>query len=335
MSLPIEATWGDESPPTTQTVQPLTLVRDALSSADAWSASMPAGESSMVVLAPTAGSVIPAHPLAVVSCQQEVVPLGLTVTHVGNQPLAAPATVDVTALRLANAATGDVSPVTEPFAAAQFLNLTDDQALSRPSFEPMRAGLSAAATTVDAGNATVVAATYKTVAVDGTTRTVKPPWLLDLGHAQAVLNPAAPPPARPAPPQLALLPDTLRTVAGSAAAPATASLAAAERGRSAAVRPGRHGRSAGMTADGAGATLPARYGGHGGGTVRTGRDRRVGGAPGSTAPAQAGGFRFVSHQRRGLIALPGVAARRHGQRRGRLVGRFGVHAGHAGPGQRG
>jgi hypothetical protein len=225
LSLPIEATWGDESPPTTQTVQPLTLVRDALSSADAWSAALPAGQSSMVVLAPTAGSVIPAHPLAAVSCQQEVAPLGLTITHVGNQPLAAPATVDVTGLQLANTATGDVSPVTEPFAAAQFLNLTDDQALSRPSFEPMRAGLSAGGDTVDAGNATVVAATYKTVAVDGTTRTVKPPWLLDLGHAQAVLNPAAPPLARPAPPQLALLPDTLRTVAGSAAAPATASLA--------------------------------------------------------------------------------------------------------------
>ena len=31
-------------------------------------------------------------------------------------------------------------------------------------------------------------------------------------------------------------------------------------------------------------------------------------AQASTAPVQAGGFRFVSHQRRGLIALPGVAA---------------------------
>ena len=231
LSLPIEATWGDDSPPTAKTVQPLTLVRDALSSATAWSASLPAGESSVVVLQPSAGPVIPAHPLAAISCHQEVVPLGLAVTHVGNQPLAAPVTVDVTGLRLANTAAGDLLPVTEPFAAAQFLNLTDDQALSKPSFEPMRAGLSAGGDAVDTGNATIVAATYKTVAVDGTTRTVKPPWLLDLTHARAVLSPAAPPAARPAPPQLSLLPDTLRTIAGSTAAPQTASLAAQHAGR--------------------------------------------------------------------------------------------------------
>src|SRR5207302_1581841 len=83
---------------------------------------------------------VPAHPLAVVSCRQRVVPLGMTVTHVGNQPLAAPATVDVTALQLAGAAAPDLAPVTEEFAAAQFLDLSDDQKLSRPSFEPMRAG---------------------------------------------------------------------------------------------------------------------------------------------------------------------------------------------------
>jgi hypothetical protein len=225
LSLPIEATWGDASPPTAETVQPLTLVRDALSSAAAWSASMPAGESSVVVLQPPAGPVVPAHPLAVVSCHQEVVPLGLAVTHVGNQPLAAPITVDVTSLQLGNAAASDLLPVTEPFAAAQFLNLTDDQALSKPSFEPMRAGLSAGGGAVDAGNATVVAATYKTVAVDGSSRIVKPPWLLDLTHAQAVLDPAAPPTARPAPPELRLLPDTLRTIIGSTAAPQTVSLA--------------------------------------------------------------------------------------------------------------
>lgn len=230
LSLPIEATWGDDSPPTSQTVQPLTLVRDALSSVAAWSASMPVGESSIVVLQPPHGPVIPAHPLAVVSCHQEVVPLGLTVTHVGNQPLAAPATVDVTGLRLANTEAGDLLPVTEPFAAAQFLNLTDDQALSKPSFEPMLAGLSAGGDAVDAGNATVAAATYKTVAVDGTTRTVKPPWLLDLTHAQAVLDPVTPPAKRAAPPQLSLLPDTLRTITGSMAAPQTASLAAQNAG---------------------------------------------------------------------------------------------------------
>jgi hypothetical protein len=181
--------------------------------------------SSIVVLRSPTGPVVPAHPLAVVSCRQQVVPLGLAVTHVGNQPLSAPTTVDITALTLGGAAATDTAPVTEPFAAGQFLSLTDDQALSRPSFEPMRAGLAAGGTTVDTGKTSVVATAYKTVAVDGATRTTRPPWLLDLAHADAVLRPAAPKTARPAPIQLLAVTDTLRTF-GSAAGAQTASLAA-------------------------------------------------------------------------------------------------------------
>src|SRR5437588_5217234 len=111
LSLPIEATWGEDAGATAQIAQPLTLVHDALSAADAWSAALPPGRSTIVVLKTPAGPAVPAHPLAVVSCRQRVVPLGMTVTHVGNQPLAAPATVDVTALALAAAAAPAPAPV--------------------------------------------------------------------------------------------------------------------------------------------------------------------------------------------------------------------------------
>ena len=100
LSLPIDASWGDDSGPTAPTAQPLTLVQQALSAPDAWSASLPPGVSSIVILRNPTGPVVPAHPLAVVSCRQQVVPLGLAVTHVGNQPLSAPTTIDVTALNL-------------------------------------------------------------------------------------------------------------------------------------------------------------------------------------------------------------------------------------------
>lgn len=225
LSLPIDASWGDDDGPTAPTAQPLSLVRDALSAGDAWSASMPPGVSPVVVLRAPTGPVIPAHPLAVVACRQRVVPLGLAVTHVGNQPLSAPTTVDITALSLAGVAATDTAPVTEAFAAGQFLNLTDDQALSRPSFEPMRAGLAAGGTTVDAGKATVVATTYKTVAVDGATSTVRNRWFLDLAHADAVLRPSAPKTARPVPAAVSTVADTLRS-SGSVAGVQTASLAA-------------------------------------------------------------------------------------------------------------
>jgi hypothetical protein len=230
LSLPIDASWGDSSGPTAPTAQPLTLVREALSAADAWSASPPSAASSVVVLRPPTDAVIPAHPLAAISCRQRVVPLGLTVTHIGNQPLDKPTTVDVTGLLLAGAPASETTPAVEAFAAGQFLDLTDDQRLSRPSFEPMRAGLATGGQSVDAGNATVVATSYKTVAVDGATRTPRPLWLLDLTHANAVLRPAAPATARPLPTLFATVPDTLRTFAGAAGAPQTASLAAQQAG---------------------------------------------------------------------------------------------------------
>ena len=119
--------------------------------------------------------------------------------------------------------------MTGDFAPGQFLDLTDDEKLSRPSFEAMQAGVTAA-DNIDAGASTVVAATYKTVAVDGTTRTTRPPWLLDAVHATAVLRPPAPVTARPAPVQLAVSLDTLRTFAGQTGGPQTFALAAQRAG---------------------------------------------------------------------------------------------------------
>jgi hypothetical protein len=224
-SLPIEYHSGTPLPTARTTADPLQLVRDALSTADAWSAQPPTA-SAVVALRPGGTSALAAHPLGVVACTQRVVPLGLQVTHVGSQLLAAPTTVDLTALLLGGTAPTDVAPVTEAFAAGQFLDLTDAERLSRPSFEPMRSGLSAGSSTLDVGNATVVATTYKTVAVDGATRTAHPKRPLAIAHADAVLRPPPPAPPRPLPFQLVLAPDALRSIAANGLAPETASLAA-------------------------------------------------------------------------------------------------------------
>jgi hypothetical protein len=223
VSLPIDHTWGDSAPPLSPTGQPLELVRTALSRADAWGASLPAGVSPVVTLRPPAGAAATAHPLAEVTCRQTLVPLGLTITRVAGQPLGTPTMVDITGLTIGGTHPGDSAPATEMFAAPQFLTLTDDQALSRPSFEPMRAGLAAGGQTVDDGAAAVVATTYKTVTVDGASATPGSDWPLDPTHATAVLNPPGPTLARPLPLQLSVLPDTLRSATGHA--PETAALA--------------------------------------------------------------------------------------------------------------
>jgi len=229
VSLPIDKTWGDDDSATSQTAQPLDMARDALSNSDAWTAQPPEGRSTMVSLREPVGSAIPAHPMATVSCHQRVVPLGLSITHVGKQPLSAPTTVDIVSLNLGGSAATDTAPVVEQFAAGQFLSLSDADSLSRPSFEPMRAGIAAGGSAVDIGGSTAVATSYKTVLVDGTQRNTRPRWLLDVAHADAVLRPSAPVTARPMPPTMATVSDTLRTFAGGTG-PETATMAAQHAG---------------------------------------------------------------------------------------------------------
>ena len=224
LSLPIDHTWGQDAGPTATIAQPITLVHEALSAPDAWSAPPPAGTSGLVALKPPAGTALAAHPLSAIGCQQRIVPLGLQVTHLGGQPLAAPTTVDITALLLDGVAAPGARAVADEFATGQFLDLTDDQALSRPSFEPMRAGLQAGGDSVDIGSAAAVATTYKTVAVGDAGRVVRPRWTLPVTHADAVLRPGAPQLARPLPGAFTTLHDTLRATAG--ATPQPASLAA-------------------------------------------------------------------------------------------------------------
>jgi hypothetical protein len=233
VSLPFDATWGDDAGPTASTAQPLDALRQELSAPGSWSAALPAGTPGLVQFRQPAGDAVPAHPLALVSCHQRVVPLGLSVTHVANHPLSGPTTVDIQQMTLGGSPAPGQQPVTEMFAAGQFLDLSDDQALSRPSFEPMKAGVLAGAGAADVGNTSVVATSYKTVAVDGANPPVRrSKWLLAADHAAALLNPPGPALARAVPPRLATQPDTLRTVSGDAAHAATAALASQRAGGS-------------------------------------------------------------------------------------------------------
>jgi hypothetical protein len=71
---------------------------------------------------------------------QHKAPLGLLLDRVGGTPLPAPAQVQ------ASAASTVVSTVTDWFAPGQFVDLTDDQALTRPAYERLTSGVQVAGT---------------------------------------------------------------------------------------------------------------------------------------------------------------------------------------------
>ena len=107
-------------------------------------AQLPAGADAMVTLAPLGASgVLFAHPLGRAVFAQRVVPLGLALQRYGSTRVAGPLKFELTAVKLGGVAVPLTTcpPVQEHFARAQYLDMSEDDKLAKPSFEPMDAGV--------------------------------------------------------------------------------------------------------------------------------------------------------------------------------------------------
>ena len=83
------------------------------------------------------------HPLAELTVRERVVPLNRPITEVGNAPLTGgPTTFTVAATGIGTTPVPmAATPVREAFALAQYEEMSEDEKLARPSFEPLDAGL--------------------------------------------------------------------------------------------------------------------------------------------------------------------------------------------------
>jgi len=132
-------TWGSKNLEIPASVSPRELVAAALDSDAAWHPQLPSGFDSVVRLVADDITPLLVHPLGALEVKQIKVPLETDIERVGPNP--------VTARRVffANPNVGEVpaaaaSHATELFAPADFLTLTDDQRLSRQSFEQFPGG---------------------------------------------------------------------------------------------------------------------------------------------------------------------------------------------------
>ncbi len=138
VSASFEVTWGEvegATPP--PAVDASATVSAALTADGAWSPLAPAGDS-WISFRTVDRDQVPVHPYGRLNVRQQAVPLGIPITRVGlSHVVGDVATVTVSA--------GDGAPVssssTGTFAMAQFIDLDDDQKLSRPSFEAYQDGL--------------------------------------------------------------------------------------------------------------------------------------------------------------------------------------------------
>jgi hypothetical protein len=128
--------WGDDPPPSPDVVSPVDIVVEALRDAASWRSLSP-GQGDRVArlrdaTVPDHGLV---HPLGSFEVRQTRVPL-----KVGANPVAENR-VNLGEPLVDGRSVAAVSTTTDRFAPGQFLDLTDDQKLSTPTFEDMPSGM--------------------------------------------------------------------------------------------------------------------------------------------------------------------------------------------------
>jgi hypothetical protein len=137
-------TWGDELNPPPAPADPRRLVHDALDrNPGAWQALNPPDADRVVRLRAAAPSEtdVTVHPMGLFEVRQHAVPLETVIARVGANPVPAEwRRVHLGLPEVGTAKAGAVSEVRDLFSAGNFLDLKDDEKLSRPSFEPMPAG---------------------------------------------------------------------------------------------------------------------------------------------------------------------------------------------------
>jgi hypothetical protein len=178
-----EVTWGEAVATDPQVeIDVSALAAQSLSAPGAWSAIAPERDALVTFRAvdrPETG----VHPYGQLSVKQQAVPLGVPVARIGRgRAKGGSATVVVTPISGAPAS----APTTGLFAASQFQDLSDDEKLSRPSFEPFQDGVAfgAAQTVISAEQ--VSTASYETVFVPDGARRTDPLHLSLLVHALEV-----------------------------------------------------------------------------------------------------------------------------------------------------
>ena len=139
----------DALPPPPPAVDVAALLAAALNDGANWTAQPPAGEA--VVSLRSRQDRLLAHPLGGLTFRQRVVPLALTIEVYGAAPVEGADRFEITDVSVGNraVAAGDRDELRDDFAAAQFLELTDSEKLSRPSFERFISGVTVRFETYD------------------------------------------------------------------------------------------------------------------------------------------------------------------------------------------
>jgi len=132
-----------DPPPQLAPVDVMPQLKAALSDPGNWVGQLPAGMRPLVTVHAPAGDtgVVSLHPLGTLAVKQGVVPLDLEISRFGQSTPSGARLFSITSVSVGGQ-NETPQPVKDAFAPAQFLDLSDAEKLSRPSFEQMNAGVS-------------------------------------------------------------------------------------------------------------------------------------------------------------------------------------------------
>ncbi|HKS10896.1 MAG TPA: DUF6603 domain-containing protein [Pyrinomonadaceae bacterium] len=140
---------GGEKPPLPEPIDVLPRLKEALNNAANWTTKLPVSRPLVQLRADaTATADVLLHPLGTLTIKQGVVPLNTTISRFGQAAPAGTNRFQITTVSLGND-NQTLAPVTDFFAPAQFIEMSDDQKLSRPSFESMEAGVAFGSEEID------------------------------------------------------------------------------------------------------------------------------------------------------------------------------------------
>lgn len=134
---------ADALPPPTPPADVGRLLADAVAQAANWSAQPPVGAGCITLRQRAGEAGLVAHPLGRLEFRQRLVPFGSALDHFGASSIAGPDRFDIDRVALGGRVlvAGERSDLADDFAPAQFFSLTDEEKLSRPSFESFLSGV--------------------------------------------------------------------------------------------------------------------------------------------------------------------------------------------------
>lgn len=168
ISKPFDIDWGEAAPPALDgSTDVAGLLAESLRDPGNWRAALPAGADELATLASGAApDAVPAHPLAALSFTQRVAPFNLTLQRFGDTAVRGANRFDLAGLRIGSRVLQDPPVVTESFARSHFLDVSPEEQLSLPSFEPLPAGVAVGSPGFSAGPAVSGDLDYETFYLD-------------------------------------------------------------------------------------------------------------------------------------------------------------------------